>query len=75
MESNVFDSIMTGLNEATEDAKSGKPPLERRKGDLPLSLSDDEKIDMRDEYDFLALNSRKNQYSGKAKLQVTSRLR
>ena len=31
MENSVFDSIMTGLNEAIEDAKSSKPLLKRHK--------------------------------------------
>ena len=31
MESSVFDSIMTGLNEAIEDAGSSKPLLKRHK--------------------------------------------
>ena len=30
-ENNVFNSIMTGLNEAVEDAKSDKPILKRHK--------------------------------------------
>ena len=48
MESNVFDSIMTGLNEAIEDAKSGKPPLERRKATMPARHSEGVVINMRD---------------------------
>lgn len=48
MESNVFDSIMTGLNEATEDAKSGKPLLKRHKATMPARHSEGVVINMRD---------------------------